>query len=102
MEDSAAVPNDHVAETQHSPSDREPTTNTVAVEVAQVDEDAMDTTPDADSGLVLQNSSDEPLQGAVMPSSPPANGAPVEETSNGLVSPGVPNSDIVSSLIHES
>jgi hypothetical protein len=102
MEDSAAVPNGHVAETQNSPSDREPATNTVAIEVAQVDEDAMDTTPDADSGLVLQNNSEEPLQGAVTPSSPPANGAPVEETSNGQVSPGVPSSDVVSSLIDPS
>jgi hypothetical protein len=102
MEDDTDVSNGHVAETHTPPSDRGPTANTVAIEVAQVDEDAMDTTPDADSGLVLQNSSDEPPHAATTPNSPPADGAPVEETSNDQASPGVPHSDTVSSIVDHS
>jgi hypothetical protein len=50
--------------------------STVAVEVAAVDEDAMDTTPDADDGVLLANGSADPLETAIItPTSPTLNSA---------------------------
>lgn len=54
--------------------------NTVAVEIAAVDDDIMDTTPDTDQRLVLPNgSANNGSNLAVEPSSPTTNSAEVEE-----------------------
>lgn len=59
------------------PADGETTsTSTVAVVVAAVDEDAMDTTPDAEDDVLLANGSADPLEAAIItPISPIPNGA---------------------------
>lgn len=50
--------------------------NTVAVEIAAVDEDAMDTTPDTDMELVLPDgSASQGTASAEQPPSPTTNGA---------------------------
>ena len=57
-----------------------PTSNTVAVEVAAVAEDAMDTTPDTDVQLVLPDGSASQVDiSAEQPLSPNTNGAGREE-----------------------
>jgi len=76
MEDPEGLTNGHL-ETGTNPTELPPAT--VAVEVAAVDDDAMDTTPDNAQGLVLPNGSadtQEPIGDS--PSSPAPNGVTQE------------------------
>ncbi|KAJ4367045.1 hypothetical protein N0V83_007575 [Neocucurbitaria cava] len=75
MQDGEGLPDMHVEEIATPPSNRESTTGSVAVEVAAVDEDAMDTAPDTDAALVLPNGSADPNEALVLaPASPALNG----------------------------
>ncbi|OAL50970.1 DS-domain-containing protein [Pyrenochaeta sp. DS3sAY3a] len=71
--------------TPHPASTSDPAAAIVAVEVAAVDEDAMDTTPDLDADLVLHNPSAPPQDAsATTPASPPPNDSTqTEPVSNG-------------------
>jgi hypothetical protein len=75
----AGLTNGHVEEPVVPPSDHQTDTSTVAVEVAAMDDDAMDTTPDADTGLVLADGAVNPLDAALAPEAPSANGASTSE-----------------------
>ncbi|KAF2823695.1 DS-domain-containing protein [Ophiobolus disseminans] len=65
------------------PGEREPDTNTV-VEVAALEDDTMDTTPDVDAGLVLADASVGPLEAAAAPAVASADGAAGELGSDQL------------------
>ena len=93
MQDGEAWTNGHVEEPAIPPSDREPVPNAVAIEIAAVDEDAMDTTPDTETELVLADGSADPLEAAPTPS-PPA--AAAELGSNDQVPQVAPSDDVVS------
>ncbi|CAO2649526.1 Nn.00g069110.m01.CDS01 [Neocucurbitaria sp. VM-36] len=84
MQDGEGLTNGHGEETANPPSNREPITNSVAVEVAAVDEDAMDTAPDTDQERGLPNGSADPNEALVLtPTSPAATGeTQVEPSSN--------------------
>ncbi|KAF2736982.1 DS-domain-containing protein [Polyplosphaeria fusca] len=75
--------------------------NSVAVEVAAVDEDVMDTTPDNGQGLVLPNGSTGGQDAAAEPTSPAPNGVSGEQPASNGQPPagdgtdGVPPSDSV-------
>lgn len=62
MQDSEGLANGHVEVNPHSINSQEPPATSVAVEVAAIDEDAMDTTPDNSQGLVLPNGSSDPQE----------------------------------------
>lgn len=62
MHDGEGVPNELPADSQSNPEAT--LTNSVAVEVAAVDEDVMDTTPDTEVEIVLPNSSAAPTSPA--------------------------------------
>lgn len=94
MEDDSGLTNGHVPEIASSPINREPATGTVAVEVAAVDEDIMDTTPDADTELVLPNGSTGPEEAAVItPTSPAPNADTAVEPDSTQPPPVAPVSD---------
>ena len=72
-------------------------TNTVAVEVAAMDDDAMDTTPDLDAQLVQADGEHNPLETALASSMPPTDGAAADEpASNDQLLPVAPPADVVS------
>jgi hypothetical protein len=79
-----------------SENDRETNSSTVAVEVATVDEDAMDTTPDIDAELVMQDGAAGLLESNVTPTSPPTHEAAGELASHDQVPPHAPLGDVVS------
>lgn len=97
MQDSEGLANGHM-ETDSSGTDSQspppPPLGNVAVEVAAVDEDAMDTTPDSSQGLVQANGSANPPEApAISPSSPAQDGtAPAEPTANNGASTPIDNS----------
>jgi hypothetical protein len=97
MADSASLTNNEVQMPSLSSSGREPT-NTVAVEVAVVDEDAMDTTPDTETGLLEPNRPTESVDAIVTPTSPPTNGAVEADQpdSNDSIIPSGASDDAVS------
>ena len=69
MSDPDGLPNGHHIAPESTTSEA-PATNNVAVQVAAVDEDAMDTTPDNGQGLVLPTASADTSDAVVAPSSP--------------------------------
>lgn len=75
--------------------------NTVAVEIAAVDEDAMDTTPDTDMELVLPDgSASQGTASAEQPPSPTTNGAGREEADLGVqAEPASATDDAVSAKV---
>lgn len=80
MQDDDTLTNGHMETEPSSTVSQDSSTTNVAVEVAAVDEDAMDTTPDNSQGLVLPNGSADPQEAAgITPSSPPPNGVAQEE-----------------------
>lgn len=94
MQDSDGLANGHMEANAGSTNNQEPPPPpppppNVAVEVAAVDEDAMDTTPDNSQGLVLPNGSADPQEAPVItPSSPEPNGvAQGEPVSNSEPAP---------------
>jgi hypothetical protein len=94
MEDGAGTANGHVESPPIPPSN----SNTIAIEVAAVEEDVMDTTPDADTELVLSNGPAELLDAtSITPTSPIMNGAgPDEPDGNGEIQPISTSDDAVS------
>jgi hypothetical protein len=96
MEDGLGLTNGRVPESRGLSNNGDAVNDTVAIEVAAVDADAMDTTPDTDTELVLPNSSTDPLEAATTPTSPPVNEAPAPEPSNDETPPTVPTGDEVS------
>jgi hypothetical protein len=94
MEDGAGTANGHVESPPIPPSN----SNTIAIEVAAVEEDVMDTTPDADTELVLSNGPAELLDAtSITPTSPIINGAgPDEPDGNGEIQPISTSDDAVS------
>ena len=76
MQDGEGLTNGQAQVQQASAAPAGSLTNTVAIEVAAVDEDAMDTTLDTDQQLVLPNgSASQTSSSAVQPPSPTTNGA---------------------------
>jgi hypothetical protein len=96
MEDGAGVTNGSVAESQSLSDNGDSMSNTVAVEVAAGDGEAMDTSPDTDTGLGLPNGSTDPLESAATPTSPSTNEAAPQEPSDNQVPPTIPSGDEVS------
>jgi hypothetical protein len=62
MQDSDALSNGHAETNTNTTDTREPPVDGIAVEVAAVDNDAMDTAPDDSDGLVLPNGSADPRE----------------------------------------
>jgi hypothetical protein len=54
------------------PARRDASTNTIAVEISAIDEDAMDVTPDAEAGLLLPNGSSEAQEATIATPTSPA------------------------------
>jgi hypothetical protein len=99
MEDGLGLINGRVAESRGlSNNDDDAVNDTVAVEVAAVDVDAMDTTPDTDTELVLPNNSTDPLEAAVTPTSPLPNEATAPEPSNNETPSNISTHDEVSQI----
>jgi hypothetical protein len=96
MEDGLGLTNTRGEEARGLSNTSDTVNDTVAVEVAAVDADAMDTTPDTNTGLVLPNGSSGPLEAAVTPISPPANEALAPESSTDQTAPTIPSGDEVS------
>ncbi|KAF2203707.1 DS-domain-containing protein [Delitschia confertaspora ATCC 74209] len=98
MEDSEGLPNGHV---DAAPYHNEPPPTDIAIEVAAVDDDAMDTSPDNSHGVVLPNGSADAEEAIVhSPNSPPSHGivpdnganiAPVEPAPGPTENPPQPN-----------
>jgi hypothetical protein len=87
MQDSANLANGYIEATTHISNGDQPPAPGVAVEVAAVDEDAMDTSPDNNQGLVLPNGSADAQEAlGITPSSP----APTGEVQTELDSNAVP------------
>ena len=102
MQDGDGLANGHVEEPPMPPSERGPDTNTIAVEVAAMDDDAMDTTPDVDTEVVLADASVGPLEATPTPDAPATNGADVGESGNDQTPPAVtPTDNTVSHVIHD-
>ena len=79
MSDPDGLTNGHVEADTSRDEAPQPAERNVAVEVAAVDEDAMDITPDS-QGLVLPNGSADPREASALPSDSPApNGVSQEE-----------------------
>ncbi|KAH7386839.1 Deoxyhypusine synthase-domain-containing protein [Phaeosphaeria sp. MPI-PUGE-AT-0046c] len=68
--------------------------NNVAVEVAAVNEDAMDTTPDTDAQAVLENAATDLPPTTVSPPQPPANVTSVDENIGDQTAPIPPSNDV--------
>ncbi len=105
MDDGTGLTNGHVEPPTQPTSDPEPesTPNAVAVQVASVDDDAMDTTPDADTGVVLPNGSADPLETSNnAPTSPAPNGDTQVEPENSEQAPPVPSADDIVYLLQPS
>jgi hypothetical protein len=93
----SSLTNGHVVESPVPPGNRENSNNAVAIEVAAVDEDAMDTTPDHIVELVLQDGLDAPHDATNTPTSPLRLEALVGEPGiDGMVAPDAPADDVVS------
>jgi hypothetical protein len=92
----SSLTNGVVAEPPLPANDRVSNSNTIAVQVAAIDEDAMDTTPDIDTELVLQDGSAGLSQTIITPSSPPTHEAVAEPASHELIPPAAPLEDVVS------
>lgn len=75
MQDGESLTNGQARTDQTSPAVASASTDTVAVEIAVVDDDAMDTTPDTDQHLVLPNGSANPGSTSTAQLSPEANGS---------------------------
>lgn len=75
MQDSDTMSNGHTETNTSTTNSNEASVDGVAIQVAAVDDDAMDTTPDTSQGLVLPNGSADPRE-------PPTNDQSVV-TSNG-------------------
>jgi hypothetical protein len=77
--------------------DSETTNSTIAVEIAVVDEDAMDTTPDLDADLVLQDSPIVPPDATTTSSPTQAHELPAGEAgTDDLIPPDAPAGEVVS------
>lgn len=100
MHDGEGLTNGNAHGPADPPNHSLPTTNTVAIEVAAIDDDAMDTTPDVDAEPVLPNGSADTLQAdAIRPRSPPTNGTATEAPNSNEQAPqAVPPGDEVSSI----
>lgn len=96
MGDGDGLTNGQAQVEQVSPALASSPTNTVAVEVAVVDDDAMDTTPDTDQHLVLPNGSANPGSTSAARFSPEANDADVEITDSSARTGSAPAHDSVS------
>lgn len=80
MQDGEALSNRQPQVEQAPIAPAESTSSTVAVEVAAVDDDAMDTTPDTDVQFVPPDGSASQIStSAEQPTSPTMNGAGIEE-----------------------
>jgi hypothetical protein len=102
MEDDAGLTDGRVAEPLSLSNDGDSVNNTVAVDVAVVDGDVMDTTPDTDTGFVLPNDSTDSLEAAVVPTSPSPSEPAAQASSNDRVPPAVPSSNEVGQPDSES
>jgi hypothetical protein len=79
MQDSEGLANGHMEPDASGTTTQSPPPASVAVEVAAVDEDAMDTAPDSSQGLVQPiGSADQPEAPPITPSSPAQNGVSPE------------------------
>ncbi|KAF2181732.1 hypothetical protein K469DRAFT_670879 [Zopfia rhizophila CBS 207.26] len=88
MEDPEGLTNGHM---ETNTNNRNPPTTNVAVEIAAVEDDAMDTTPDNGQGLVLPNGSADPQEAIDNTSSSPApNGITREEPGSNEQPPAAP------------
>lgn len=98
MQDGEGLTNGQSHIQQATTATAEPASNAVAVEVAAVDEDAMDTTPDTDQQLVLPNGSASQLDASIpRPPSPTVNSARVEEVDSSVqTEPAAATDDAVS------
>lgn len=97
MQDEEALTNGQAQVDQASIVAAESNSNTVAVEVAVVDEDAMDTTPDTDQQLVLPNgSAGQTNISAAQSPSPSAYGAGTVEVDTGVQTEPAAATDAVS------
>jgi hypothetical protein len=96
VEDSLGLINGRVAESRSLSNNDGAVNDTVAVEVAAVDVDAMDTTPDTDTERVLPNAPTAPLEAAVTPTSPLSNEATAPEPSHNETPSNIPTRDEVS------
>lgn len=98
MQEGEGLTHGHVGEPALPSSNHQQDTNTIAVEVAAMDDDAMDTTPDLDAELVQADSELDPPEAAALTSNvPPTNGAAVDEPlSNDQLPPAAPSADAVS------
>jgi hypothetical protein len=93
----SGLTNGHAAEPLYPPNDSETTNNAVAVEIAVVDEDAMDTTPDLDTDLVLQDGSTVSPDATTTPFPAQARETPAGEVgTNDLIPPDAPSEVVVS------
>ncbi|KAF1915500.1 Deoxyhypusine synthase-domain-containing protein, partial [Ampelomyces quisqualis] len=90
MEDSTSLTNSQAADAHPLPANRESSSNPVAVEAAAVDQDAMDTTPDADTDLLVQPGPADSVNASAAPASLTANGASGEQTSDPNAQPPPP------------
>jgi hypothetical protein len=98
MEDGLGLINGRVAESRGLSNNDDAVNDTVAVEVAAVDVDTMDTTPDTDTEMVLPNNSTDPLEAAVTPTSPLPNEATAPEPSNNETPSNISTHDEVSQI----
>lgn len=101
MQDGQDLTNGQSHVEQASTEGVEPTTNTIAVEVAAIEEDAMDTTADTDQHLVLPNApASQTNLSAGQPPSPSTDSAGREEIDNSIQTvPVVTTDDAVSERI---
>jgi hypothetical protein len=96
MADSVSLANSEVQMPPIVAGDREPA-DTVAIEVAVVDDDAMDTTPDTDTGLLQSSHPTESLDAATTPTSPPTNEDVVgdqPDNNDPILPVGAPNDEV--------
>lgn len=95
MQDGEALTNGHQEQTPNQPGNPDPTIQAVAVAVAAMDEDAMDTTPDVESEVVLAN--DTAQLSPAIPALPELDGAaPTQPANHDPVPPVASHDDTVS------
>ena len=103
MEHGTGLTNGHVESEEHATSGPESTPNAVAVQVAAADDDAMDTSPDAETAVVLPNGSADPQEANDnAPTSPVPNGDTQVEQGSNEQAPPVPSADDAVNPSHPS
>lgn len=94
MDEDVNLANDNARHTSRDQSSHDPPNNNVAVEVAAVDEDAMDITPDTDAQVVLEPEQTDALHPAASSPQPPANGGSVAEDNGDQAAPNPPPDNV--------